>query len=318
MYTKNMDISEVRHSKSIGVGVILIGILLLTTFVPASWLGVKPKAHMRLDLDAINALSEINNLAQDNNNNNNPDWRDLLIDTFANSAGTSTIAKNLLTDDSVQRRLNDPNNLTASFSKNLYIASAYLEKNGITNEQIQREILDRLMAEEGSKLATTTYAYKDLYIAPKETKEAIKVYGNGVATILKDIITEKIITNDITSVNAFAQTKNEADLTPLVKNKNRVDALLLKLLNISVPPSAVSYHLLALNRIASYKDTLDNLSRANVDPVRATLAMKKYSDIAILVLRLNSQFSNYFDNGNIVFSPKDAGFIFTAGYTINN
>ena len=313
MYTGGMhNETGLEHSRSIGIGIILIGILILTTFIPAKWFGIKPKAHVKLDLTALDTFSQIGRLSLDKNKNNNPDWRDLAIENFSLEKSSSTSS---IIDPSIALRLNDPNNITASLSKNLYIASAYLGENGEVDAETKQEILDGLLLEEASKLATTTYAYKDLFVAAKETKETIKAYGNNVAEIIGDVLTEKTITDDIKSVGLFASTQKPSALVSLLTNKKRVDALLFKLLNISVPASSVSYHLLALNRVADYKNTLDNLSRADTDSIRATLALKQYHDVVLLVLRLNSQFSNYFNSKNIVFTSKESGYVFTSGYT---
>ena len=131
------------------------------------------------------------------------------------------------------------------------------------------------------------------------------------------MVTKKIITDDLTSINSYSQTKNESDLSILVKNKARVDSLIQKLLSISVPMSATPYHILTINRVASYRDILDNISKANNDPVRAKIAMDQYAETMVLVLRIPNQLSNYFNTKNTVFSSKETGYMFTAGYTIN-
>ena len=294
---------------------ILVGITILSAVIPAKWFGINPVVYKNqpLDLSAITSASEI---AKDTNNDGSISWNEIINQTFPESTSAESI-KGAPVDEKVIEQLNDPNNLTSSFSKNLYVASAYINKNGGIDADSQQAVLDQLISQEASKIIPTTYTYKDIKIAPKEDKISIKTYGNSVAIILQEVITKKIMTDDFSSMNSFTQTKNESDLLPLVKNRDRVGGLIQKLLSISVPPSAISYHILALNRIALYKDTLDDISKANTDPVRAKLAIEKYTEMMVLVLRIPNQFSNYFDVQNIVFSSKEAGYMFTAGYTIN-
>jgi hypothetical protein len=85
-----------------------------------------------------------------------------------------------------------------------------------------------------------------------------------------------------------------------------------------IPPSATIYQLLALNRITMYRDNLDNLSKADTDPIRARISLDQYTQVMTLIFYIPNQLHNNFDTQNIVFSSKDAGYLFTVGYNIIN
>lgn len=302
-------------SQLIVLGVVLI-IIFISSVIPAKWFGVKTKkpVHKKLDLTTLTSPGEI---AEDTNNDGEIGWNEIVVSTFKDSTSTLAELNKKPIDKKVIAELNDPNNLTSSFSKNVFLATAYLRDRGITDEKTKREAVDYLVQQEAKKIEVTTYKPTDIKIAKGETKESIKAYGNTIAPIIQSLISSKIITKDIISVSSFTTTKNENDLKPLAENKKRLDVLLQKLLAVEVPPSAMTYHILALNRVALYRDTVDNLSKSASDPVRGTLSVDTYQDAMLLVIRLPNQFYDYFTVQNVVFTAKDAGYMFTTGFNYN-
>ena len=317
VYLGYMDSNLPRDFKPF---LLLGGFLILIVaapFLPARWFGLSiqtpPTQYTRIDLSAITSPEEI---ATDTDNDGTITWQELVTQNANYSSTTLESFKTEPVDQNAIAQLNDPNNLTASFSKNLYTASAYLKRNGVVDGALQQQAIDQLLAQEAQKIKPTVYTVSDIRVASQETNATLKAYGNSVASLLSVLITKKIITDDLAAIYSFTQSKDGTDLTILAKNKERVSAILQKLAAISTPPSAVSYHILALNRIAAYRDILDNISRAESDPVRSAITIDVYSDRIELVVRLYDQFSDYFNVQNIVFSPKDPAYFFTVGYTI--
>ncbi len=294
----------------LGVVVLLI---LLSAITPARWLGVevKKKPYTKLDLTVMTSPSEI---AEDSNSDGKIGWNEIVESTLKNSTTSLSQINQKPVDQKIIDELNDPNNLTSSFSKNVFLATAYLKEKGITDEATKQEAVNYLIEQEASKITFTSYTLKDIKVAKSESKDSIKAYGNTIAPIIIDLISSKIITYDIKSIHSFVSTKNEKDLLPITSNKKRVEGLINKLLAVDVPPSAVSYHILMLNRLASYGDVLDNLSKSNSDPVRGTLVIDKYQDTILLIMRIPNQLFDYFSMQNIVFTPNDSGYIFTSGF----
>jgi hypothetical protein len=300
---------------------ILVGVLILLTvgvgLIPAQWFGITPKRYEPVHLD-LAALNSINDVAQDSNGDGIVSWGELTNELFTDDETTLGALKNGQVDEKIIAELNDPNNLTASFSKNFYILSSYLKQTGATDDASQTTAINQLIADEAKKIIPTEYQYKDINVAQTESKATIKAYGNIIAPLLRGVVTEKMMTSDLTAINSFAETEDVADLLSLSENRNIVDTVLKKFLAVSVPPSAVPYHILGLNRIALYRDTLDNISKAKTDPLRANVAMQKYLENAILLIRLESKFAEYFAIQNVAFSSKEAGYTFTSGYTVQN
>ena len=308
---------DTPHGKNFGPVLTLIVLAILTvgtSFLPASWFGVQParKTYTKIDLSSI-SLGEV---AEDSDTNGEISWRELVTTSLDPSFISEVEGEDEKPDPKVIASLNDPNNLTASFSKNLYSASAYFSKNQLNDPLAEQEVLTQLMAQEAEKVTPAVYGFKDIRVAKTEDKESIRAYGNAVATILNDMITQDQIVKDMESITKFIDTKSASDLIPLTQDYERVAAKLEKLLSLSVPLSASTYHVVALTRVAAYRDVLYNLSQAEADPLRTTLFIQKYPDTTVSTLGTFSALSPYFDIKNIVFTSKEPGYSFTVGYTL--
>jgi hypothetical protein len=312
-----MEEKSTLTSRSIAVILITITLIALSALVPAKWLGVVPKKQLKPKLD-LSSVSYAEQVATDSNHDGVVSWGEVMNDTLKPSSSTLEELKKIPIDQKEIDNLNDPNNLTSSFAKNLYLAGAYFDKNGITDETSKQEALAKLMQDEKSKIVPTTYSYKDFNVAKAESKDSIRVYGNTVALILENIITEKSAGDDIVSINSFTKSKDVKDLIPLKNNKGRLDDVVQKLLKVSVPPSAIIFHIITINRVAAYRDLITSLSNADKDPLRATFVIENYTNTAIATLRTYLQLSDYFNGQNIIFSSKEKGYVFTAGYSKTN
>lgn len=291
----------------------LLSIIMISLVVPAKWVGIEP-TQKKQDKIEITSASFLKGSISDTNKDNTISWKELMIGSL-----DSTEIKNVenkTPDMKVIAQLNDPSNLTASFSKNLYITSTALANKQTGDAKGEQQILNQLVSQEAAKVTRTTYTFKDLNISKTENTATIKQYGNNVATILKDMITKRKIIDDFESLQNFINTKDASSLTPLVDDHQKVEATLKKLIALPVPLSASPYHMLTINRVATYKDTLYNLSMAASDPIRATLFIDSYPDTIVATLRVYNELSTYFDLQNIVFSSKDPGYVFTIGNTI--
>ncbi len=307
---------EEKHiSKSLVITGIIVVLLISSTFIPARWFGIKSSTYKNkpLDLSIITSPSEV---AKDTNGDGKISWKEVIDQNFNTRDDAQNATSTTQTDPKILAMLNDPNNLTASFYKSLLVAGTYLKKNGVADRDTEQAVLDNLASQAASLIIPTTYSYKDLNVIKEETKDSISIYGNTLATFLQAMTTKKIMIDDMGAMSSYEQTKNPSDLTGIIKNKQRLDVLLEKIKAVPVPISAVFYHLMILNRIALYRDTLDNFSKAETDPLRAQIAINRYAQVLILLLSTPNQVSQYFNTKNIAFSTKEAGYMFTSGYTI--
>ena len=309
-----MDEESHTSSKSLLVLGIVTLLLIISAFLPARWFGVQPVESTYVPVD-FSSLKETHTFTQDTNGDNKISWKEIILSTEEGSTSASELSTTP-PDKKVIAELNDPNNLTAKFSKNLYITATYLKNNNITDADSQQKALDAIMADVASNLIPKTYTYSEISVAKTESSVTIKAYGNNLAKILTPMITKKNIETDLPGVAMFIQSKDEKNLIPITLDAERVYEIVQKLLTMQVPPSAALYHLIALNQVSVYEDMLSNLSKASSDPIRAKSLVQKYPDTLVDTLRIYKNLSDYFTLKNTVFRAGEAGYVFTVGYTL--
>lgn len=305
----------IKNRASLFVTLILIAIVISTAFIPAKWFGITPKVYRETPLDLGSPVA-LDSIAKDTNKDGVITWDEIIKQTV--DASTTNSLKNEKVDQTAIDNLNDPNNLTSDFSKNLFLTTAYIKNNNITIDDASKEkMISDLVAGEADKLTKTVYGLSDIKISQSEDKDSIKKYGNAIGLIIYDIVTFKKIAEDITSITGYLKTKDIKYLTAIKNKRSEIDLLLQKFLNTPVPMSAIPYHLLAINRIADYRDTLNDLSKADTDPIRTKLALERYTKVVWLVIKIPRDLFEYFDIKNVVFKGEDTGYMFTVGYNIN-
>lgn len=308
----NKDINELSKPLLLLSGVLTV--LILTAFIPAKWVGVKPPKSTYTPID-FTKFGNIKNIATDNNNNGEIEWGELISSTDA-SLNIQETAQDQKPDPEVIKQLNDPNNLTASFSKNLYIASAEMVKGGVQDANTQQSVLNQVIADEAVKITSKKYSYSEIRVAQSETKDTEKAYGNAMAKILNALISKQKISDNYSALEFYLQTNNPEYLKTISDDIADINPQIDKLLLLSVPPSASFYHLLVLNKVTEYRDMLHNLSVADADPMRTTLAFKTFPSTVVATLELYKTLGTYFNLKNVIFTQQESGYVFTVGYTL--
>lgn len=310
-----MEEKSTQQSRAIAVVSIILVLIVISLIAPLVWKGQPKKKQLkpRLDLSQIAKPEEV---IADSNNDGVISWREVMMSTTNPSSSTLAELKKIPVDKKAITELNDPNNLTSSFAKNIYLAGVYLDKNGITDDQSKQDIVTQLMENEKGKIVRTTYNFKDLHVAKTESKDSIRTYGNKLATLLKEIVKEEFLKGDVYAISTYTESKNPNDLKDLISNKKRLDTLMQKLISLEVPPSATIYHLLVINKAAAYKDIVETLSNSESDPLKTTFVINDYPSKVQDISLLNTTIYNYFTYKNIIFSSKEPGYLFTTGYTI--
>lgn len=289
---------------------VLITLLTLSAFVPAKWMGVKPKTHTPLNLQDLIDSSRLSL------NEKRPELNDLM-GGVPDYASTTDSAKNSSIYSDIEKKLNDPDNLTSSFSKNLYVASVYLNKNNITDEQSQKQVVENIVNEEGAKIVYKSYSLNDLKIINNETSASLRKYGNDMGPILTKSLKSYIALGDGDIMKAYITNGDASVLSSLTIKKDRASEIISQMLAVNVPLSASTYHLMAINELSQYLTLVDGMSHADTDPVKALVSYKQYLPLMDSLRNLLSNFVNYFKSSNIIFSQKEAGHIFSSGYTTN-
>jgi hypothetical protein len=297
---------EMSHGKRILVVFLCLTLLIGLSFLPASWFGVHQiNTHKALDLNAIER-----SVQEDSDNNGIPDWKDLV----SKEVGTNNTTTDVNTEKT-NALINDPNNITASLAKNIATISAYTVSKGITDDASQNALTKQAVLDEVKKLAPKVYTLSNITTDKKETTASLKGYGNALGVIAKKATHDNFGQGDVSLLSSYMDTKDIANLQKLQDKVVQVNEVIASLYAMHIPLSAAYYHIMLLNRIEEYKTILEAMSKADIDPVRSLIALQMYEKTSNNMLGTVYQYSIYFNNQNIAFTPKESGYIFTAGYT---
>lgn len=295
----------------LGFLIVLVGVSLV---IPAKWVGVTPPRTRHAPL-VLKSYEDLAALKKDTDRNDNPDWKDLLLQT-TNASTTAAAGAYAVTEED-KKRLNDPNNLTSSFSKNIYTVSAYAEKNGAMTQAEQQTIVSGLITKEAEKITTKKYEITDVKIASTENEATKKAYGNELGRIYKKGIAFKLDLVDLDKIKAYSTSKDPSTLASLTIKKNNTKLIIDELLKVSVPRSAAPYHLLIINRLSAYASVLENLTTGETDPVRSMIAFNAYLPAVKALFSSLQSMQQYFKLEEITFSDSEPGYIMNSSYTMN-
>lgn len=288
----------------------LIGFLVLTLIIPARYLGVERVKRPSLILRSTEDLAK---LRGDRDNNGTPDWRDMLNEQSSSTSRSASGGISNNENELAQKRLDDPNNITASLSKNLYTATAYAKKQGNLSTKEQEALAIKIVEEEGAKLTFKEYGVVDLNLTKIETDTSRKAYINSLGITYKKTLASKINAGDITIIEEYNRNKNVSSLESLKTKKNALDSIISDLVAIPVPYSGISYHLLLINSLSKYASILENISVADVDPVRAAIAYNSYLPSLQNIYMSFTSLQSYITVENITFTVNDPGYLLTMG-----
>ncbi len=208
--------------------------------------------------------------------------------------------------------LNDPNNITTQYAKNVYTATAILEQQGTLTAEERANIAKAIFEQESLKAAAKTYTLSDIKTIPA-TKTNIQKYGNTLGGVATLAIVEGSKYPDIDLFEEYALTKKKETLALVDKKIAILKELRDNFLAISVPTSATVYHLSTLNAIEAYLQTVINMRAIDTDALRASIGAHDYVTVYQTAFSMINAFSEYFDRENIVFQPTENGYLFTKG-----
>lgn len=309
---ENVAVSRTHNKIPAGIVVGFFVIVAVSAFAPASWFGAAKKPlHSKLDLSVI---AEPGSIADDVDHDGEISWKELAMTGLGiDPAEAESVTIEMEKED--LDTLNDPNNLTSSFSKNMYVAALAIQQQGGMDEESKQKIVDQLMAEEAGKMSSRRYSIGDIIVVQDNSRESLKKYGNGVAGAIQDLITKDAIIDTLASVDAYTNKGYAEDLLPLQKRVQATVKAMEKLRAVKVPQMLVSQHLNLLNSYEAYKDMLTNLAAIEHDALRSTLAIKKYDEVLRRALRERLLIVTTLKAQDVTFSSSEAGFAFMAGYT---
>lgn len=265
------------------------------------------KSEVRQDPLLLRTEDELSLLSGDSDRNGTEDWKDLVLSTMSSS--TKELVKGAPVDEKTLARLNDPNNLTASFSKNVYTASAFVSQNKTSAAEQERMIASLAIAE-GSKITTKKYTIKDVSLYKQDTAVEKKAYGNSLGRVVQKINKNKLGQDYINRLNEYAENKDVATLDFFAEKADGLRVVLNDLLKMSVPSSASVFHINLVNSTSQLIATLDAFSKTDEDPLKSLAFVNSYAETLYGVLNSVAILQDYFNLEGVSFTSKDDGYVF--------
>lgn len=252
--------------------------------------------------------AELRLLLSDRDRNQTEDWKDMLLETMGTTTKEQLASFGI--DEKAEARLADKNNISASFSKNIYTAAAYVTQNPGLSEEEKTALVADAVKSEAPKIETKVYSPSEISISSSNSVATKKAYGNGMALLLKRANDLNLGSNELLMLQTYTEKSDATILTQLSTKKENVDLILKELLTISVPLSASIFHLRLVNSVSSFSMTLDAFSRADSDPLRSLAFLNAYPEMLTSLLTSMSDTQDYFLLEKVPFERTEPGYIF--------
>ena len=215
---------------------------------------------------------------KDSNNDGVEDWREEFVET----------APIIATDDTYVV----PDTLTEQVSLT-FIQRVISSQNrgvlGVSQVEIVDDAVNALTSQEGDKI----YDIRDIIITESTSDEAIRNYGNAVASAILEnnveglrnelLIVQDIVNNPTPKEEDVAELKLRADVF-----KNTRDTTL----NIAVPKIFVKEHLDLINVYNALYNDITSFVDINKDPLKSLLRLKRHDeDVTGMLLALENMYT---------------------------
>ncbi len=256
----------------------------------------------------LRTSDELRLLSSDRDGNDVEDWRDLVLGSL--STTTEAAFARAEPNKEAEARLADKNNVTASFSKNIFTVAAYASNNPNLSEDEKTNLVADAVRTEAPKTQPKVYTTSDLRIAASNSFDAKILYGNTMALLLEKANKGGLGSNDLLLLQTYTEKGDPELLAPLASKKVKVDQILEEMLTVSVPSSALVFHLRLINSVSAFSATLDGFARADSDPLRSLAFLNTYQETITKLYSSMNDLQDYFTLENVPFQSSDPGYIF--------
>jgi hypothetical protein len=298
-----------------GILIVIVSILFIVSTVYLNFFS-SPKQAKKSSPDLLSVFTP-NNSKQTGLNDipegeTVPNWKKAVLAQAEKDDPNGLLRKASSTDSVDTTNLDDPNNITSQYAKNVYTATAVISQNTEITPTQKAEIAKSILAEELKKASAPVYTIKDLKTIAS-TPAAVKLYGNTLGALFIYAL-EKVITyDDMAMIKEYGQTGDVKTLTKYDEKIETLGGLRDAILYMSVPNSAIVYHLQLVNALAMYHQTLINMRGIIDDPVRATAGASDYTVVYKGFFVAIDSFKEYFALQHTTFTAKEPGSFMSNG-----
>jgi hypothetical protein len=188
----------------------------------------------------------------------------------------------------------DENSLTTAVAKNLFTNFAKMRQGGQLNSENTQELVKTLIDQASSQITTPDrYSANNLFTFKSSDKTQLKEYGNKFVSIQYEEM-----------IKYSQDTKSTQYLDPII---SAYQTMADRLSVIPVPEDLKSVHANVINNLYKISIVLENMKKADTDPIMATLSIPQYEKIAKEQDLLTSQIGTFLQQSGIIFEDGDAG-----------
>ena len=259
--------------------------------------------NKKLSKDYITAPSDLSNPES------LPNWKKALYDSVDPTIITATRTKE---QESIQKNLDDPNNLTAQVSKNAYAISTYIAQQGANIDQktldsISKNIADNSVSSMQNKV--TIHTESEFKTTNKDDVITLKAYGNELSKNLFKVFSSGNKDN-VSIVSDYLSTEDETILKKFDKEINSFKALRDSLLKMTVPKVLLPLHVREINMAENYINILTIFSKTNIDPLKTVVTMEEYRKSLPEFYKIITDYNTLFINKGVYFNSTEDGYMF--------
>ncbi len=261
---------------------IITTIIICFGIVGSIWLVTREQAAENAAIDSIFTESYQNSPTND-------EWKNILINVNPESSTASSL---LVNGDS---EAFEETTLTAQLSRDLFSRYLLAVKNGqeLSETQVFGLVDEVLATPEYLQADGPQYIATNLKISKSDSKNTISAYQQTLISKMNARMMKEVI-YPITIVNKAIETDNEAELVKLNPLIATTKGIIVDLLSIEVPKSAVEVHLSLLNAYSNMLKNEESMKETFTDPVKSFVAINYYeiygNELSKSLLDINTYF----------------------------
>lgn len=157
-----------------------------------------------------------------------------------------------------------------------------------------------------SKSDSIAYESKDVRLVPAGDPEKTRLYGNGVAAIIKKYF-DPIDESELDVFQSALKNQDEAKLEKLENLSAAYEKSSKEISAIDVPYEFLEKHLAVINSFHQISAELKNMQKVLSDPALGLVAVKQYKESSQKAYEALRDINNYFTKNGIVFDKKESG-----------
>lgn len=265
--------------------VTIVGIAVLVWLIPHAWAWIRTPGKGKALPEPINpSVTTTSDTYLDSDNDGIPDWKEQFIRTYGvveNNEGEGSAASTLELLETI------PDTQKVALEIAAQVEQTSPEGASAVTEQAIREYIEQI------KSGLQSYTIYNITVGEVDTREVIEVYAKDMQKAGLEINSALEASRIKLVLEAYASSNEKDRVRERVINDVR--QAINHLLEISVPPSAVSIHLALVNALYQLHQTLSlPIPIAQTDPVRSYALLLLAQDSIYTIFSTQTNLAGYF------------------------